>query len=133
MDLTHGNILEFLRLFFIPEDYFFSLIGGIFGFSIVFLWKTRSIKKDRVRYIDAIIFAFLYAAILGYFGALLGGQVYGIPFDSWISIVYDHKNTIIKDRVALFPLAALYMILCTILALSLRHIARKVPVPNGFI
>lgn len=133
MDLLHGNIINFLKLFFISEEYFFSLFGGIFGFMMVFLWKTRQIKKDRWRYLDGIIFAFLYAAILGYFWALLGGQVYGIPFHSPFSIVYDHKNTIIKDHIPLFPIAALYMILCIILVVSLRRMSKRILLPDGFI
>ncbi len=133
MDLFNGNIIDFLQLFFIPEEYFFSLFWWVFGFIVVFLWKTRNIKKDRLRYMDSITFAFLYAAILGYFWALLGGQVYGIPYHSFWSIIYDHKNTIIKDHVPLFPLAFFYMIGCTCIAIVLRRITHKTPLPDGFI
>ncbi|MBP6981795.1 prolipoprotein diacylglyceryl transferase [Candidatus Gracilibacteria bacterium] len=133
IDLLHGNIIDSVKLFFIPEEYFFSLFGGIFGFMLVFLWKTRTIKKDRVRYLDSIIFAFLYSAILGYFGTLLGGQVYGIPFNSPISIVYNHSNTIIKDHIPLFPISVLYMILCAVLAITLRKMSKKILLPDGFI
>ena len=116
-----------------PSSWKYYWLGGIFGFMLVFLWKTRTIKKDRVRYLDSIIFAFLYSAILWYFWTLLGGQVYGIPFNSPISIVYNHSNTIIKDHIPLFPISVLYMILCAVLAVTLRKMSKKILLPDGFI
>ena len=67
MELIDGNILEFLRLFFIPQNYLFSLSGAVFGFFLVFIIKTHSRKEDRAKYIDIILPAFLYSALLGYF------------------------------------------------------------------
>lgn len=67
MDLFNGNIGKFFHLFFAPKEYFFSLFGAILGFMIVFLIKTRHEKKNRLCYLDAIIYAFLFSAILGYF------------------------------------------------------------------
>lgn len=64
MELGDGNILEFAKLFFMPENYHFSLFGGVFGFLVVFFWKTREAPKERPRYFDAITWAFLYSAIL---------------------------------------------------------------------
>ena len=71
MELAHGNILSFLRLFFIPQDYHFSLFGAIFGFGLVFMILTNKNKKERPAYLDVIAYAFLWSALLGYFAALL--------------------------------------------------------------
>lgn len=133
-DLFHGDILGFAKLFFTPENYHFSLFWGIFGFLIVFFWKTRENTRDRVRYFDAITWAFLYSALLGYFATLLGGQIYGIPFDSFISIVYNHKESIVGLRSAVFPLPILYIIGVALILSTLIFFHRKVMrIPHGFI
>jgi hypothetical protein len=67
MELFDGKFVEFLKLFFIPQNYLFSLFGAIIGFIIIFVIKTHNNKKDRGRYIDAITLAFLFSSLLGYF------------------------------------------------------------------
>ena len=133
MDLVNGQIGEFFHLFFMPTEYFFSLFGAIFGFIIVFLIKTHREKKNRLRYLDAIVYAFLFSAILWYFWALLGWQIYGIPFNSPISLTYDHKDSIITGRSALFPLPILYMILASGVLYFIEKFGKKNHLPDGFI
>lgn len=60
---------------------------------------------------DVIVPAFFIAAIIGYIGALFGGQLYGIPFDSPISILYYNKYSIVPFQRELFPLPLIYAIL----------------------
>lgn len=67
MELFDGKFVEFLKLFFIPQNYLFSLFGAIIGFILIFVIKTHNNKKDRGRYIDAITLAFLFSSLLGYF------------------------------------------------------------------
>jgi hypothetical protein len=133
MDLFSGNIIGFLKLFFIPQNYLFSLVGSIVGFTIVFLIKTHGNKKERVRYIDAIVWAFLAASLLGYFWSLLGWQVYGIPSSLPGSIIYDHSDTIVKDKAPLFPLAFLYIICITGIIIGMKQLALYKRFPDGFI
>ncbi len=135
VDLSTGQIGKFLHGFFVPQNYNFSLFGAIFGFTLFFLIKTRhkTEKKNRGKYFDAIVPAFLYAAIIGYFGALLGGQAYGIPFDSFFSILYDHKESIVPLRESLFPLPMIYIIGCLGIVLFLHKTQRKMELPPGFI
>ncbi len=64
MELLSGNIFSFLHLFFIPQRYTFSLFGAFFGFIVIFFIKTHAQKKDRSRYIDAIMYAFLFSSLL---------------------------------------------------------------------
>jgi hypothetical protein len=59
---------------------------------------------------DALVPAFLIMAGIGYFGALLGGQIYGISFNSMFSIQYTDKNSIVPFQNELFPLPILYSI-----------------------
>jgi Prolipoprotein diacylglyceryl transferase len=131
-ELFHGNILWFLKWFFITQDYHFSLFGAIFGFAIVFLFMSRSTKEDRLPYLDVIVFAGLYSALLGYFGALLGGQVYGIAWDSPISLMYDHKNSIVTARSALFPLPAVYMLAVAGILFFLTRLSQMTRLPAGY-
>ena len=133
MELLSGNIWWFLHLFFIPQKYMFSLFGAVFGFILIFLIKTHSLKKDRLRYIDAIFFAFIYSSILGYIASLLGGQVYGIPFHSLASITYTHIDSIVKDKAPLFPLAILYVILTVGIIIGITRWAKGKNLPDGFI
>ena len=62
------------------------------------------------KYLDAVVRAFLIAAPIGYFGALLGGQIYGIPFDSLFSISYTNKESIVPGDVSRFPLPVVYVL-----------------------
>lgn len=134
-ELFTGHFLSFLKLFFTPENYHFSLFGGIFWFFLVFFWSTRTIQHDRLRYFDAIIWAFLYSSLLGYFAALLGGQIYGIPFDSFFSIIYTHKESIVGLPVSkVFPLPVVYMFWVSGILLALTHFEKKFgELPDGFI
>ena len=47
---------------------------------------THSQKHEK--YIDALVIAFLFAAVIGYIGAFLGGQIYGRPTSFPIGIIY---------------------------------------------
>ena len=133
-DLLEGNILDFAKLFFAPGNYNFSLVGGIVGFLIVFFWKTRSIPRERAGYFDVVVMAFLISSLLGYFASLLGGQIYGIPFDSIFSAKYDHKESIVDIRSEVFLLPVFYMIGVLAILFTITRFERKIgDVPPGFI
>lgn len=131
MELVHGNIVSFLRLFFIPQDYFFSLFGAVFGFFLVFFILTEDHKKDRRKYLDAIMEAFLWAGLLGYFAALLWGQIYGVSWNSPFSLIYDHKNSIVNYRTPLFPLAIVYILSLVGIIFSIKKLSH-LDLPHGY-
>ncbi len=136
-DFLSGNdtFITFLERFFLASGtgwYNLSFAGGVVGFVLVFLWLTRKQKKIKLSYLDIILPAFFVAAIAGYIGALLGGQIYGIPFDSFFSIQYAHKFNIVPLQKALFPLPVLY-ILMAIIGVVWNHFLQKKQVPKGFI
>ena len=133
IELFDGKIVEFLKLFFIPQNYLFSLFGAIVGFILIFTIKTHAMRKERGRYFDAIMLAFLFSCLLWYFGSLLGGQVYGISFSSPISITYNHIDTIVKDRAPLFPLAFFYIIIISGILFGIRRFSSKKILPDGLI
>jgi prolipoprotein diacylglyceryltransferase len=124
---------NFLHQFFITDNYNLSLAGGIIGFLLVFFIKTWHQKRDRTGYLDVVIFAFLLTAIVGYLWALLGGQIYGIPFNSPFSILYDNKNSIVPFQNPLVPLPILYMLVTGGIYWFLWKLSRKQELPNGFI
>lgn len=93
------------------SDYNLSLAGAAAGFSGLFLWNSRTLRKrDRMALVDVFVLAFLFAAVAGYVGALLGGQVYGsaVPNGSAWGVTYDHPATPVPGDRARFPLAAAY-------------------------
>jgi prolipoprotein diacylglyceryltransferase len=132
MELVHGNFLAFLKLFFIPQDFLFSLFGAIFWFSIIFLIKTHHSQKERLKYLDAIVHAFLLSSIVWYLASFLWGQTYGIPLSSPLSVTYNHIDSIIKDRSPLFPLSLLYMLTSVGIIFGLRKFSLTKRVPDGF-
>lgn len=99
--------MTFLSQLLITEDYNLSLAGGIIGFIIIFLWKTKNTKNLRGRYLDIILPAFLISAIIGFIGAFFGGQIYGTT-GGIFAVDYNTKySTISGNR---FPLAIFYAI-----------------------
>ena len=128
-----GNIFTFLTDFFITDNYSLSFAGGVVGFLLVFLYKTRSIKKDRPKYWDSIVPSFLIAAVIWYIGTLLGGQIYGIVLDSFISISYTNHDSIVPFQNPTFPLPLVYAIISGCIVFFLYRIEQKIALPDGFI
>jgi len=123
---------QFMSQFFLRDDYGFSLLGGIIGFFLVFFWKIRKKPRSAVGYLDIIVPSFLAAAIVGYIGATFGGQLYGIPFDSPISLSYNTKYSAISAERGRFPLPLLYALLVGILFFFSQKLSKK-QLPEGFI
>lgn len=131
-DLFEGRGLgRFLHQFFVTDNYNLSLAGGIIGFFLVFLIKMWGKKKEV--HLDIIVFSFLLAAAVGYTGALLGGQIYGIPFNSMFSILYDNKNSIVPFQNPLFPLPVFYIFATGGLYWYLHRLSGKNALPDGFV
>ena len=105
-----GDILAFLKQFFITDNYSLSFAGGVVGFLIVFFYKTASRPRERAKYWDCIIPAFLIAASIAYLGTLLGGQLYGKVMDTIISIHYTNIDSIVPFQNPTFPLPVIYSI-----------------------
>ena len=127
------GFLHFLREFFITDTYKLSLAGAIVGFLLVFFILTKRDKNPIEKYMDALVPAFLIMAGIGYFGALLGGQIYGIPFNSVFSIHYTDKNSIVPFQNELFPLPILYSITCMVIYLYLKRLEKTQHPPHGTI
>jgi prolipoprotein diacylglyceryltransferase len=128
--IQHGDIFGFLWQFFVTDNYSLSFAGGVIGFLIVFFWKTRKNKKERVRYWDVIMPAFLIAASIGYLGALFGGQIYGIVWDSVLSITYSNFDSIVPFQHPTFPLPILYAILSLLTVFALYRIEDRIQLPE---
>lgn len=122
--------MEFLQNFFITDNYNLSLAGGIIGFAIVFFWKTRDQKNMHERYLDAIVPSFLIASIVGYFGAFLGGHIYGVSSSLFFAVDYNTKYSSIPGK--LFPLAILYILITIGLLVVWRKFENK-NIPDGYV
>ncbi len=135
MDLIEGNwFFHFLSQFFLTENYNLSFSGCVVWFLLVLFIKTRKIKADRPLYYDVIVPSFLITSVVGYIGAYLGGQIYGIPYDGLFSIVYNTKDSIVPFRNALFPLPLLYILSIGLIGIYLYRISKKShSIPHGFI
>lgn len=103
------------------------------GFLIVFFWATRNQKKDRGRYWDAILPAFFIAAMLGYLGTLLGGQLYGKVMDIPVAITYTHPQSIVPLQNPTFPLPIIYIIFSGLVFVFLYRLEQKIKLPQGFV
>lgn len=128
-----GDIFAFLKQFFITDNYSLSFAGGVIGFLIVFVWKTWNRAKDRPKYWDIIIPAFLIAGSVWYLGTLLGGQLYWVVFDSFFSIHYTSLDSIVPFQNPTFPLPVLYIFSTLLIAFFLYRIDSKIRLPEGFI
>ncbi len=128
-----GDILSFLKQFFITDNYSLSFAGGVVGFLVLFLYKTLSKARDRGKYWDSIVPAFLIAASIGYVGVLLGGQLYGIVMESMISIHYTNIDSIVPFQNPTFPLPIIYSISTLLIASFLYRLERRIALPEGFV
>lgn len=134
MDLFEtGNIFDFLKQFFITDNYSLSFAGGVIGFLVVFFWKTRNSPKERLKYWDSVIPAFLVAASIGYIGTLLWGQIYGIVMNTFFSITYDNPDSIVPFQNPTFPLPIFYSLSALLITFFLYRVEHKISVPEGFI
>jgi len=70
---------------------------------------------------------------VGYMWALLGGQIYGIVFDSFISITYDNYDSIVPFQNPTFPLSIMYAFLAIITTIFIYRLERKMIIPEGFV
>jgi len=109
--------------FFLMSDFYFSAGGAILAFFGLFWFymKQRNVV-DREEALDISVIAWVFAAIMGYFWAFLGGQVYGVR-NEWIFAV-DYINNPILAEFPRFPLAIVY-VLSTLTIFSLIYIVRK--------
>ncbi len=128
-----GWILDFIHRFFITENYDLSLAWCIIGFLVIFAWKIYNARVNIKKSIDIISRSFFWAAIVWYTGALLWGQIYGIPFDSIFSILYTNKNSIVPIGSARFPLPSMYIVLSLVWALIIEKLYKTIKLPDGFI
>jgi prolipoprotein diacylglyceryltransferase len=127
--LLTGDIIGFLKQFFIGGNYNLSFAGGVVWFLVVFFWKTWKDSKNARKYWDIIVPSFLIAASIGYLGALLGGQIYGsIAPDFPLSITY--KNKIVPLRAPTFPLPVIYMMISLVLWVVTYRTLQKVHLPE---
>ncbi len=118
------------------SDYNLSLAGAVAGFGAMAWWRSlRLRRKERRSVLDAYVLGFLAAAPIGYLGALLGGQVFGlsVPAESAWGIRYTHAATAVPGELPRFPLALAYAAAAFIsfCAAWLPRPLRKIPGASG--
>lgn len=109
--------------FLLMSDFYFSLGGAIIGFfgTFYYLFRERD-EVDRDDALDITVISWLFGAAVGYLGAFLGGQTYGIRSESFLSV--DYINNPILAEFPRFPLALIYMF-AIIFIFSLTYIIKK--------
>ncbi len=127
------NLIQFLKEFFITDNYSISFAGGVIGFIIVFIWKTWNNTKDRPKYWDSIVPAFLIAASVWYLWTLFGWQIYGIVMDTFFSITYRGTNSSVPFQNPTFPLPIFYTLFSLLTVFFLYRIDTKMILPEWFI
>lgn len=116
--------------FFLTPDFFFSFGGAIVGFLTVFLiiFADRE-SDDRDDALDIVVISGLFATIVGYLGAFLGGQTYGVKSTGIFSVDYLNSNFILADFPR-FPIALFYVFF-VILIFSFCYIVKKLHKEKG--
>lgn len=105
---AEGSFSGLLTKFSFMSDYNMSLAGGIFGFLLVLFLRVRQKRMSGAKFIDAVVLAFLLAAVIGYIGAFLGGQIMGTPTELPIGITYPESSPAARYSTPVFPLALVY-------------------------
>lgn len=82
------------------------------------------------RYLDTVVVAFFFSAIIGYLAAFLGGQIYGQPTSLPIGIIYHGDDVTIPYTSAVIPLAPIYAIVSFILFSALYIVKELFKVPG---
>ncbi|MCH8518536.1 hypothetical protein LAT59_02135 [Candidatus Gracilibacteria bacterium] len=102
------------------SDFNFSLFGAIFGFLLVYKALSYIEKRNFDRYIDGVVIAFFGVLVIGFFGAFLGGQVYGRETNFGIEILYNmHTRSPIPFQVPIFPLPIVYALMSLFIGVGL--------------
>jgi len=115
--------------FFLMSDYYFSSGAAVLGFFGLFWFHMRHRDKvDREETLDITVIAWVFASIMAYFWAFLGGQIYGVRSGSIFAV--DYINNPILAEFPRFPLAIVY-VLCTLAIFSLIYVVRKVRPERG--
>lgn len=110
--------------FFLTPDFFFSFGGAIVGFLIVFLFIfAKRDPEDRDDALDIVVISGLFATIVGYLGAFLGGQTYGVKSEGIFAVDYLNSNFILADYPR-FPIALFYVFF-VLLIFSFCYIVKK--------
>jgi len=118
--------------FFLMTDYNFSFIGGVFGFMLVLFYKIYRYQQTHEKYLDVVVMAFFFAAIIWYFSALFWWQIYGRPTSLPVGIVYQGDNMNIPYTTAVIPLALIYSFL-SFVTFTILYIAKELFRIPGFI
>lgn len=115
--------------FFLMSDFYFSAGGAVVAFFGLFWIHMRHREVvDREESLDITVISWVFASIVAYLGAFLGGQVYGVRSESIFAV--DYVNNPILAEFPRFPLAIVY-ILCTLVIFSLIYIVRKLRPERG--
>lgn len=96
--------------FLLTSDYSMSLMWWIIWFVLVLIIKIKKYHLNIEKYLDCIVLSFFFAAILWYFWAFLGWQIYGKPTTLPIWITYNSSDANIPFYGEVFPLAIIYSI-----------------------
>ncbi len=110
-NFSSAKYIESASQFFVTYDYQFSLFWAIFWFILVFFINLKLRREKLVKYVDALVLSFLLILSIWYIWALFWGQVYWIPTNYWIEIIYSNKIATILSSTPMFPLAIIYALL----------------------
>lgn len=100
---------NYFSFFFMP-DYNLSLIWWIFWLFLVLYFKIKKFKLNTPKYIDAIVLAFFFAAIIWYLWTFFGWQIIWKPTSLPIWITYTDAFSKSPYSWPIFPLGLMYAI-----------------------
>ncbi len=111
------------------DNYNLSFIGGVIGFIGVLAYKIYRYEQPKEKYIDIVVLSFLFAAVVGYLAAFVGGQIYGRPTLLPIGIIYGNESAIPYTS-SILPLALFYSLGCFFLFSTLYILREIIRIPG---
>lgn len=116
--------------FFTMSDFYFTVTWAIFGFVLVLLWSLKGREQEeRLKAYDAVALSFLFAAVVGFIGAFLGWQIYGVVSYSGLGVDYSLTNPRLGEFPR-FPLWVVYAIITGVI-FSFCYMFRKAHTQHG--
>lgn len=122
-DWSYGLRYGFEVLLFSPS-YHFSLIGSIFWFLGVLLWKIESFGLKKEKYLDISVISFLSAYIVGAIGGFVSEMIYGSPTHLPIWLSYNNPITTVPLGGDLIPLGLIYSLVSFFIAFGVYAFRR---------
>ncbi len=118
-----GFDLRTLGNFFSIWDQGFSFWGGLFGFSLAFLYRLQKSEENKWKWLDALMVPLIVGMGIGCVGNFLGGYSYGSPTGLPWGVQYEVFT--VKYTVPVHPVQIYELLFLIVVLLGKRLLQKK--------